>query len=750
MESVPTTTPGQLRFSPNGSHAAAVPTAASAPVGDRDLLAMYRTMRLARLVDERLWILNRQGKLLFTVSCQGHEAIGVALAQVLRPGEDWVAPYYRDLALMIGLGATPDEVFLHALAKADDPCSGGRQMPAHWSFPRLRVMTTSSVTGTQTLHAVGAALVSKLRREPTVAVTTLGEGATSQGEFHEACNFAAVKRLPVVFVVETNGWAISEPISEQMAVSSVAARAAAYGFPGIDVDGTDTIALVRAFSAAVERARAGEGPTLINAECVRLTPHTSDDQETAYRNVDDIQCAKECDPLLIAYDELVGRGVWSDEQDKKLVAELRAEVEPALERAMAAPEPDRSTLERHVYAATQSAPPAAGVQDAERPASGDRGGAPDAVAEGDGSPFGRRTGATSMRWGGAGAADAATVAPTGPGAESGKPGAPPTYLQAIREALIEELRADERVIVFGEDIGGTKGGVFKVTEGLPQMFGDDRVFNSPLAEASIVGVAIGAAMAGFRPVIEIQFADFIFPAMNQIINEAAKLRYRSNGGYACPLVIRVPYGGGIHGALYHSQSPECYFAHTPGLKVLVPGAPADAKCLLKHAIRDEDPVLFFEHKKLYRSLREPIGDLSRCPPIGRARVVRAGDALSLFAYGYYLRLGLQAAERVAEKHGRQVEVVDLRSLVPLDRETIRASVERTNRAVVLYEANRSYGPGAEVAAFIAEECFEHLDAPVVRVASPDVPAIPFNGRLEEAYLVSVERLVEAIEKQLAY
>jgi 2-oxoisovalerate dehydrogenase E1 component len=699
-----------------------VPTAASAPVGDRDLLAMYRTMRLARLVDERLWILNRQGKLLFTVSCQGHEAIGVALAQVLRPGEDWVAPYYRDLALMIGLGATPDEVFLHALAKADDPCSGGRQMPAHWSFPRLRVMTTSSVTGTQTLHAVGAALVSKLRREPTVAVTTLGEGATSQGEFHEACNFAAVKRLPVIFVVETNGWAISQPMSEQMAVSSVAARAAAYGFPGIDVDGTDALALARVFSTAVERARAGQGPTLINAECVRLTAHTSDDQETVYRNVDDIQCARECDPLLIAYEELIARGAWSDEQDKELVAELRAEVEAALERAMAAPEPDPASLARHVYAEPVEEAPAEGIEETDGLSAG--------------FPL-------------AGQSDA-IVAPTGPGAESGRAEGPPTYLQAIREGLIEELRDDERVIVFGEDVGGTKGGVFKLTEGLAQMFGEDRVFNTPLAEAAIVGVAVGAAMAGFRPVVEIQFGDFIYPAMNQIISEAARVRYRSNGAYGCPLVIRVPYGGGIHGALYHSQSPEGYFAHTPGLKVLVPGAPADAKCLLKHAIRDEDPVLFFEHKKLYRSLREPIGDLSRCPPIGRARVVRPGDRLSLFAYGYYLQVALRAAEAVARTDGQQVEVVDLRSLVPLDRAAIRASVARTNRAMVVYEANRSYGPGAEVAAFIAEECFEHLDAPVVRVASPDVPAIPFNGRLEEAYLVSVERLVEAIEKQLAY
>ncbi|HEY3082848.1 MAG TPA: thiamine pyrophosphate-dependent dehydrogenase E1 component subunit alpha, partial [Chloroflexota bacterium] len=286
MESAPTTTRAQPRLaSPNGAHREAAPAgpATPEPVGDRDLLAMYRSMRLARLIDERLWIMNRQGKLLFTVSCQGHEAIGVALAQALRPGEDWVAPYYRDLALVLALGATPEEVLLHALAKADDPCSGGRQMPAHWGFPRLRVMTTSSVTGTQTLHAVGAALVSKLKHETTVAVTTLGEGATSQGEFHEACNFAAVKRLPVIFVVETNGWAISQPMSEQMAVSSVAARAAAYGFPGIDVDGTDALALARVFSTAVERARAGQGPTLINAECVRLTAHTSDDQETVYR-----------------------------------------------------------------------------------------------------------------------------------------------------------------------------------------------------------------------------------------------------------------------------------------------------------------------------------------------------------------------------------------------------------------------------------------------------------------------------------
>jgi 2-oxoisovalerate dehydrogenase E1 component alpha subunit len=317
--------------------------AAPQAVSNEAMLAMYRHMRLARLVDERMWILNRQGKLLFTVSCQGHEAIGAALGHVMRPGEDWSAPYYRDLAWMLALGATPGEVFLHALAKADDPCSGGRQMPAHWGFPRLRVMTTSSVTGTQTLHAVGAALVSKLRGESTVAVTTLGEGASSEGEFHEACNFAAVKRLPVIFVVETNRWAISVPQSEQMAVASVATRAAAYGFPGVDVDGTDAIALVRVLAEAVARARAGEGPSLISAECERLTGHTSDDQESVYRNVDEIQAGKEFDPLLIAYEELLQRGAWSEEQDKELVGELRAEVERGLERALAAPEPTADT-----------------------------------------------------------------------------------------------------------------------------------------------------------------------------------------------------------------------------------------------------------------------------------------------------------------------------------------------------------------------------------------------------------------------
>jgi 2-oxoisovalerate dehydrogenase E1 component len=727
--------------------------AAPQAVSNEAMLAMYRHMRLARLVDERMWILNRQGKLLFTVSCQGHEAIGAALGHVMRPGEDWSAPYYRDLAWMLALGATPGEVFLHALAKADDPCSGGRQMPAHWGFPRLRVMTTSSVTGTQTLHAVGAALVSKLRGESTVAVTTLGEGASSEGEFHEACNFAAVKRLPVIFVVETNRWAISVPQSEQMAVASVATRAAAYGFPGVDVDGTDAIALVRVLAEAVARARAGEGPSLISAECERLTGHTSDDQESVYRNVDEIQAGKEFDPLLIAYEELLQRGAWSEEQDKELVGELRAEVERGLERALAAPEPTADTLGDHVFAAPPARAPLVEPSAASasgQPLSGSASTEPSAgSARAEPPQNAPASPSRAMPTGGVAYSPSASdvVSPTGPGKESADQG-PPTYLQAIRQALIESMQDDPTVIVFGEDVGGTKGGVFKVTEGLPQMFGEERIFNSPLAEASIVGVAIGAAMAGYRPVVEIQFADFIFPAMNQIINEAAKVRYRSNGGFGCPLVIRVPYGGGIHGALYHSQSPESYFAHTPGLKVLVPGSPSDARCLLKSAVRDEDPVVFFEHKKLYRSLREPLAD--ECAPLGEARVVRPGDALSIFTYGYYLQIALQAANRVAHAHGRQVEVVDLRSLVPLDRACIRASVERTNRAIVLYEPNRSYGAGAEIAAFIAEECFEHLDAPVVRVASPDVPAIPFNGRLEEEYLVTVEELVAAIERQLAY
>ena len=329
------------------SNGAAAPTNR---LTDEELLATFRTMRLARVVDERLWIMQRQGRMPFTVSCQGHEAIGAAIAHVLRPGKDWVAPYYRDLSLVLGLGASVEEVLLHALAKATDPHSGGRQMPAHWSLPQLRILTTSSVTGTQTLHAVGAALACTLRKEDCVAVTTLGEGATSEGEFHEACNFAAVKKLPVVFVVEANGWAISVPMDQQLAVSSLAARALAYGFPGVDVDGTDMGALVGACRDAVGRARAGLGPSLINAECVRLTAHTSDDQETVYRPADDIARAKEVDPIACAREELIERGVWSREQDDALLAEIKRDVDAALERAMAAPDPDPATLGRYVFA----------------------------------------------------------------------------------------------------------------------------------------------------------------------------------------------------------------------------------------------------------------------------------------------------------------------------------------------------------------------------------------------------------------
>jgi 2-oxoisovalerate dehydrogenase E1 component beta subunit len=327
---------------------------------------------------------------------------------------------------------------------------------------------------------------------------------------------------------------------------------------------------------------------------------------------------------------------------------------------------------------------------------------------------------------------------------------PATYLQAIRSALIEEMERDSKVILFGEDVAGPKGGVFKVTEGLPGQFGDDRVFNTPLAEASIVGVGIGAAMAGYCPVVEIQFADFIYPAIDQIVNEAAKLRYRSNNGFGCCMTIRVPYGGGVHGALYHSQCPEALFAHVPGLKIVVPGTPADAKGLLKAAIRDPDPVLFFEHKKLYRSLKEELPAGEHVVPLGQARVARTGDALTIFSYGYYLQLALQAAEQIAERHGRQVEVVDLRTLVPLDRECIASSVRRTNRAMVLHEANISYGAGAEVSAFLAEHCFEWLDAPVVRLASPDVPAIAFNSHLEDEFLLRPEQVVTAAERLLAY
>ena len=664
--------------------------------GEAPLLDIYRLCRLTRAVDERLWILSRQGRAGFVLTGRGHEVAQVASALTLRVGSDWAWPYYRDLAVGLALGVTPYEVFLGALARADDPHSGGRQLSMHFSSPALRIGSVSSAVGAHLPHAVGAAYAARVRGEDTVSMCWFGDGASSEGAAHEAMNFAAVHHLGVVFVCENNGLSISVLQSLQMAVPSVADRAPAYGMKGWSVDGTDPDAVWSVVSTAVARARAGEGPSLVEVRVSRITPHSSQDDD-AYRTDEERAALVAHDPVLALGSHLVGRGLFSPGQDEAEWAAVRAEVLAAQQRALAQPEPEPARARRWLWAGE-------GVAAAVRT---DRAPAGDPPA-GDGPPV--------------------------------------TMVEAVRDALAEEMARDTSVVLMGEDVG-IKGGVFKATVGLQDEFGPLRVVDTPVAEIGIAGAAIGAAMAGLRPVAEFQFADYIHPAYDQIVNQAATMRWRSAGGWGVPVVFRAPCGAGVRGGVYHSQSVEAAYCHIPGLKVVVPATPADAKGLLKAAIRDDDPVMFFEPKRAYRSLREPVG--VDAVPLGVARVDRAGADVSVVTYGIGVHLARGAADALQEWDGISVEILDLRTLAPYDREAVARTVGRTGRLLVLHEANRTMGFGAEIAAFAAEELFTDLDAPVIRVGADDCH-VPYDAPEEDAIIPSVQKVAEAVRRLAAF
>ena len=549
--------------------------------------------------------------------------------------------------MCLTFGMSPRDIMLAQYAKASDPSSGGRQMPGHYGDRRHNLLSVSSPVATQILHAVGIALAAKIRGTGQVALTAMGEGSSNQGDVHEGLNFAAIHKLPFVFLVENNGYAISVPAAREVSVPDVAMRAAGYGIPGVVVDGSDVLACYAAARTAVARARAGDGPTLIEAKVTRLTGHSSDDQQTKYRSEEELAEEKGRDALPRFRDQLRAAGVLTPAVEARLAAELAALVTDATDFAEAEPDPDPSTAMDWVYAEDwpSEGPPPWGTGRGH--AAGDAGDAGDAVM------------------------------------------ALMTFIESIRDTLAEEMRRDESVIVLGEDVG-KKGGVFLATDGLWAEFGDDRVIDTPLTESMIVGASIGAAVNGLRPVAEIQFADFIHPAFNQIVSEAARMRYRSNNAVGVPMTIRAPYGGGVHGALYHSQSVEAFFTHVPGLKVVVPSTPHDARGLLRSSIRDDDPVLFFEHKKMYRSVRGDVPDGDFVVPLGRARVTHPGSQVTVIAYGLMAHYALEAADRAAEE-GISVEVVDLRTLRPLDKDTVLTSVRKTGKCLVVYEDNRFGG-----------------------------------------------------------
>jgi 2-oxoisovalerate dehydrogenase E1 component len=657
---------------------------------EKVLREWFHYMLLGRQIDYRFQVLNRQGRAPFIISCAGHEAAQIGVSWPLKPKYDWLAPYYRDVVLCMRMGMTPLDLMLAVLAKAADPASGGKQTPGHFSDSRLNITSGGSPVATQMVRGAGVAYALKMDGTDKVLMTCYGEGAGAEGDAHEAFNFAAIYKLPEVFVCENNGFAISTPFRKEYAIDYVAQRASGYGFPGVTVDGRDPVTCYVVSKDAVARARAGEGPTLIECLVDRLGAHSSEDDQRRYRAQEEIDRLAQNDCLEQFKKRLIEESVLSAAEVAQYEDQVKEEITQATREGLDSPDPAPEDALTNVYAVE--------VPKAIDPA-------PDLETE-----------------------DMNMVA-------------------ALRSALNEEMERDERVMVMGQDVG-KKGGVFLVTDGLNARYGEARVIDSPLAESSIVGVALGLAVAGKRPVAEIQFTDFAHMAFNSIVNEAAKYRYRSDGDWSVPLVVRAPMGGHAHGALYHSQSIEARFA-TPGLKIVIPSGPYEAKGLLLAAIRDQDPVLFFEHKRLYRMFKEPVPKGEYLIPLQKARTFREGSDISVFCYGLMVHYALEAAKNL-EADGVSVEIIDLRTVYPLDREAIIASARKTGKCLVLYEDNFSVSVGSEVAALIADEAWRWLDAPVKRFGGLDVPSMPYAVPMEEYFMPTPDKITKVLRDLAAY
>jgi len=690
-------------------------SAALSPHGalDREtLIRAYRLMYLSRCLDDREVTLKRQSKIFFQVSCAGHEAIQVAAGMALKPGSDWVVPYYRDRALALTLGMTAEDMLLQAVGAARDPSSGGRQMPSHWSSARLRILTGSSPTGSQYLHALGCANAKSYLAPDSreIALVTSGEGATSEGEFWECMNIACLERAPLVFLIEDNGYAISVPVEKQTAGGNIANLLA--GFPGLlrlEVDGTDFVESYQAMRHAVEHCRTGRGPALVRASVIRPYSHSYSEDERFYKPQVEREREAERDPLKTFPEYLMQEGVLTQRAIDEIVRSTDEEVQELAQKVLREPPPASGSAYKFLYSDTV-----------------------DPCSE----SFDTR-----------------------PKLE----GEPRTMIDTINRTLAEEMRRNERVIVFGEDVADCsreeylnevkgKGGVFRATAGLQREFGSKRCFNTPIAEAGIVGRAIGMAVCGLKPVPEIQFFDYIWPAMMQIRCELATIRWRSNNGFSCPMVIRVPIGGYLAGgAVYHSQCGEVAFTHVPGLRVVFPSNALDACGLLRTAIRCDDPVLFLEHKKLYREPynRSPHPGPDYMIPFGKAKIVKLGQHLTIVTYGALVQRALIATLQIEKRLGVSIEVIDLRSLAPYDWETIRDSVKKTSRVLIAHEDTLSWGYGAEIAARIASELFSDLDAPVGRVGALDT-WVAYHPNLEDEILPQVSTIVKESERLLGY
>ena len=659
----------------------------------KDLLDIYKKMALARRLDEKQLIMLKQGKAFFHIGCSGHEASQMAAAQNMIPGKDWSYPYYRDAALCLGLGMTSKEQLLSFLAKADDPNSGGRQMPQHYGHKDLRIVSQSSPTGTQFLQAVGCAMSRKWENDHEIVYVSSGEGSTSEGEFHEALNWASREKLPIIFHIQDNEYAISVHVSEQTSGSSVFSMVNGYdNLSRYEVDGTNFFETDLAFREAIERARQGKGPSVIVSNVVRLLSHSSSDDQKKYRKKEDLDKDKNRDPLLVFEKNCIKNKILKEGDFEKLRNEIIQIVDQDAEWADKQNHPDPNSATNHIYS---------------------------------NEPNLNET-------------------------PSNYKNEKIVLVDAINHAMHEEMKLNDKMIIYGEDIADPKGGVFTATRGLSDSFGDKRVFNSPLAEASIVGTAVGLATTGWKPCVEIQFGDYIWPAMMQIRNEVASMRYRSNGSWKCPMVIRVPVGGYIHGAICHSQSIDGYFMHMPGIRIAYPSNAEDAKGLLKAALRMDDPVLFLEHKGLYRqgfaASKEP--DENYVLPFGIGKKIMEGDIVTVISWGAMVQKSIEAINMLKIDNGI-IDLIDLRTLNPLDYEMIGESVKKTGKILIVHEDNKMNGPGAEISAHIAENYFDDLDAPIMRVASSD-SHIPYNWHLEEKILVQTEDIQKALKELLEY
>ena len=687
-----------------------------------ELLRAYRTMVLSRKIDDKEIQLKSQSLIFFQISGAGHEAIVTAAGMSLRAGYDWFYPHYRDRALCLVVGMTPLEMLLSAVGAKDDPNSGGRQMPSHWGHKQLNIVSQSSPTGTQCLQAIGCAHATLLYEHITdiegretafhddeVTYLSLGDGTSSEGEFWESLNAACLGKLPIVIVVEDNGYAISVPVEVQTAGGDISKLVAS--FPGLfvqTVDGTDFLASYAVMREAVAYARARKGPALVHAKVTRPYSHSLSDDERLYKTPDERAAEAKRDPITQMAEFLKAEGFAGESELESLLKDVEREVNQAAERAIASEKPGRDTVELYVYS-------------------------PDVDPRSEEFDV--------------------------PAAPEGKPD---TMVAAINRTLKDEMARSPRIIVFGEDVADCsreaalecvsgKGGVFKVTHGLQRTYGGTRVFNSPLAEAAIVGRGIGMATRGLKPVVEIQFFDYIWPAMMQMRDEMSMLRYRSNNAFSCPMVIRTAIGGYLRGgAPYHSQSGESIFAHCPGIRIAFPSNAQDAAGLLRTAIRCEDPVLFLEHKHLYRQTYNkgeyPGADYTI--PFGKAAIRREGVDVVVITWGALVQRSLLAAQQ-AEKNGISAMVLDLRTIVPYDWATIAQAVAKTNRVVIAHEDQLTCGFGAELAARMADELFEHLDAPVRRVAALDTP-VAYYPDLEEEILPQSADVLKAIQQVARY